>query len=99
MKITANLAKLAVIGAATSLLPFFNITSASAETVPNCVKTSLNDRGFTDHLSVTNNCKRSVRAKVVLAFKTDKACRTIAPGTTAYYEWVYPGRFDRLDAC
>jgi hypothetical protein len=99
MAINSTLAQIFAVGVAASSLSFFNIAPASAGVAPNCIKTSLNDRGFTDHLNVTNTCKGSQRIKVVLAFKTDKACRTIAPGTTARYEWSYPGRFDRLETC
>ncbi len=98
MKINSTLAEIFAIILAASSLSLY-IAPASAQSAPSCVTTNLNDRGYTDHLRVTNGCKKSVRVKVVLAFKTDKACQTLSPGVSRDYQWSYPGRFDRLEAC
>ncbi|MDA0565884.1 hypothetical protein LG943_16415 [Streptomonospora sp. S1-112] len=70
-----------------------------AASVPGCVVTSLDDSGTTDYLTVYNDCGYDVRVKVVLAHATDLSCQTIFSGTHRNYQWVWPGRFDRLDAC
>ena len=95
-----HLVQLAAIGtAATSLSLVSTVPPSLAAPAPSCVTTRLDDKGYTDYLWVTNHCRYNVRVKVVLAFATDRACRTIAPGATANYSWGYPGRFDRLESC
>ena len=71
----------------------------TAAAVPSCVTTSLDDDGWTDYLTVYNNCNHNVRVKVVLANASDFACRTIPAGGAHNYWWNYPGRFDRLADC
>lgn len=68
-------------------------------TAPGCVTTSLDDRGWTDRLTVYNGCSRAVRIKVVLAHGTDFPCYTLGPGQSRNYSWGYPRRFDRLETC
>jgi hypothetical protein len=91
----------AIVTAAGSLmiagLSFGPLTAAAA--VPNCVRTQLNDKGYTDRLTVTNTCKSLQRVKVVIANDTDKACRSFGPGFSYKYNWSYPGRFDKLVPC
>ncbi|NUW46143.1 hypothetical protein [Nonomuraea rhodomycinica] len=70
-----------------------------AAAVPSCVTTRLDSSGYTDKLWVTNNCRYSVRAKVVLAHETDLSCWTYGRGTTKYWSWGWPGRFDGLHDC
>ncbi|MCP2352007.1 hypothetical protein [Nonomuraea roseoviolacea] len=72
---------------------------AVAAAVPSCVTTRLDSSGYTDKLWVTNNCRYSVRAKVVLAHETDLSCWTYGRGTTKYWSWGWPGRFDGLANC
>jgi hypothetical protein len=75
-------------------------TVAAAKTrPPSCVTTSLNDSGYTDYLTVWNDCGYAVRVKVVLANHTDKPCYTIAAHSARSYSWKYPGRFDGLVNC
>ena len=74
-------------------------TAAVAASVPSCVTTSLNDSGYTDYLTVWNDCNYAVRVKVVLAFRTDFPCYTIAARSARSYSWKYPGRFDGLVSC
>jgi hypothetical protein len=73
--------------------------TASAAAVPTCVYTFLDDRGFTDHLLVHNQCRDRQRIKVVLARATDKPCKTLNNGEVINYSWRYPGRFDKLVSC
>jgi hypothetical protein len=102
----------AMVLAGTALLGFANPASAASAAnagravdtaalaaVPSCVWTYLDDSGSTDYLEVHNGCSSSVRVKVVLAFATDFACYTIAPGTYRWYTWGWPGRFDGLVDC
>lgn len=67
--------------------------------VPQCVKTHLDDDGFTDYLKVHNKCRRQVRVKVVIANGNDFACQPIRSGQVYRYQWSWPGRFDRLERC
>jgi len=74
-------------------------TTAAAASVPGCVTFRLNDSGYTDHLRVNNTCNSGQRIKVVLANRSDFACRYFPPHTSRSYSWPYPGRFDRLASC
>ncbi|MFE6451304.1 hypothetical protein [Nocardiopsis dassonvillei] len=74
-------------------------TAPEVAAVPSCVRTTLNDKGWTDYLTVHNNCNSSVRVKVVIANRSDFACRTISAGGSHNYWWNYPGRFDGLVDC
>lgn len=78
--------------------PSIQATSAAAS-VANCVKTQLNDDGYTDHLTVTNRCSSGQRVKVVIANGSDFACEFYNPDTARKYQWAYPGRFDGLKSC
>jgi hypothetical protein len=71
----------------------------AAAAAPNCVTTDLDDSGWTDELTVYNNCSHSVRVKVLLAFRVDPPCITIGSDSSYNASWGYPGRFDGLVDC
>ncbi|PDP87005.1 hypothetical protein CQJ94_14435 [Glycomyces fuscus] len=71
----------------------------SPTAVPNCVTTALDDSGWTDELTIYNNCSHSVRVKVLLAFRVDSHCITIGSDSSYSAPWGYPGRFDGLVSC
>ncbi len=89
----------AAVATSTASLLIMSSVPASAAAAPQCLKTRLNDSGYTDHLTVRNNCRTNQRVKVVLAFARDGACRSIAAGGSSSWKWSYPGRFDRLERC
>lgn len=74
-------------------------SSYTYQIAPNCLRTDLDDSGYTDHLRVTNECKSRQRVKVVLAYARDSSCVSIPRGYYVDFSWNYPGRFDRLESC
>lgn len=97
-------ASLAVAIGATSLLLLAGGTASAATAqarspLPGCVHWTLNDRGYTDHLSVTNDCAEGRWFKVILEHGRDSKCTYYAPGQTWNWSWPWPRKFDTLHNC
>ena len=69
--------------------------ASAGELAPNCVKARTLSNG---DVRVENDCAKSKRIKVVMAWGPDLACWTIPAGGGA--QWDDPlGRLDRVELC
>ena len=74
-------------------------TTSEALVAPTCIKTRLDDDGWTDDLWVTNTCARDYRLKIVLEDRRDSSCFTLRSGYRIHYTWQWPGSFDGIVRC
>lgn len=74
--------------------------SALASPLPTCVYARDNHPPVgLAYVYVDNDCTTPQRVKVLIAFFVDSSCMTIAPKTTAEYQYPNSARFDGLEAC
>ncbi len=105
------LVQLAVFITAASILPLIGeITPAQAQAAPNCLSVStwtssvpagvLNWHRVRKHARIINNCRRTVRVKVIWAYASDSSCKSIPAGRTFESRAsINSARFDGLRAC
>jgi hypothetical protein len=61
-----------------------------------CVKIKTNFSGATDHLYITNRCRKARNVKVIVAQHRDFKCQRIKSGWRYTFSWGYPGKIDKV---
>lgn len=66
---------------------------------PRCITAYVNSGRFVDSVVGSNDCGRTERVKVIVAFGPDSNCKVLFPGADYRHRWPSVGRFDGLQSC
>ncbi|WP_262702248.1 MULTISPECIES: hypothetical protein [Streptomyces] len=67
--------------------------------VPDCVKFKTDFSGATDHLYITNECRKAKHVKVILDSQADFECQKINSGDGEHYWWGWPAKVNKVKGC